>query len=136
MAGDGKILYSGHSNLQRLFCLNADGSPDTTFGNNGEIIVGWHGITSIAIASDQKILLGGFFDIGNNMLVGKLARYWNDGTPDIRFGRSGVVTVHGNGSSIYFDTIRIFQDKYLLVYGVKFPSQNLFVARYIIKRKP
>lgn len=142
VASDGKVLYTGHSNLQSLFRLNADGSPDTTFGNNGSVMVGWHGITSIAIASDQKILLGGYFDLGDNVLVGKLARYWSDGTPHLRFGRSGVVTVHGevtdygNIRGIYFDTISIFQDKYLLVHGVKFSAQNLFVARYIIKRKP
>lgn len=142
VANDGKILYTGFSYLQRLFRLNADGSPDATFGNNGEVNVGWDGITSIAIAPDQKIFLAGLSDIGNSTKVGKLARYWSDGTPDIRFGRSGVVTVHGevtdhgNMRGIFFDTISFFQDKYLLAYGARFPSQNLFVSRYIIKRKP
>ena len=70
--------------------LRADGSRDTTFGNNGvaNASIGTYDFgNALAVQSDGKILIGG---IGNANFA--IARFLTNGTRDNTFGSSGIVT--------------------------------------------
>jgi uncharacterized delta-60 repeat protein len=85
---DGKIVIGGDfglvngSSQARVARLNADGSRDTTFntGVGADRIV-----TSVAIAPDGKIMLGGLFTTINWVSRPKIARLNPDGSLDTIF---------------------------------------------------
>ena len=102
---DGKILIQGDDYSKGGFDPspilarhNADGTPDTSFGNNGFIIHGLESepewvIVAASLQSDGKILLGGFlrfapFDPNNR---GLLIRLNPDGQLDDSFGAEGIL---------------------------------------------
>ncbi len=85
---NGKIIIGGYFNtydgisIQRLACLNSDGSPDSSFtGGTGPS----HGITSIALQSDNKIIIGGLFTSYNGNTVNSIARLDTNGVLDFSF---------------------------------------------------
>ncbi|HEY7425012.1 MAG TPA: hypothetical protein VH682_12345 [Gemmataceae bacterium] len=86
---DGKILTGGFGRTNHgvdysyLARYNANGTVDTTFGSNGEVVIPQAGLTSIAVQTDGKILVGG----GTT-----LARYNANGTLDTTFGNGGELT--------------------------------------------
>jgi uncharacterized delta-60 repeat protein len=96
-AGDSKILLAGmdYAGQYRvaMMRLNANGTLDTTFGNNGQVVtlIPTSGINSVGIAvtSSGQILAVGE-DYPNNTVV--LARYNPDGSLDTTFGSGGEAT--------------------------------------------
>jgi uncharacterized delta-60 repeat protein len=112
--GDGKIVAAGYSynrtNYNSTFALvryNMDGSLDTAFGTNGKVItaignsnVGVPGSSddgafAMAIQGDGKIVAAGYANSWNGSNYANtfaLARYNTDGSLDITFGSSGIVT--------------------------------------------
>lgn len=101
---DGKIIVAGTSGSASLISsddllfamarVNANGTPDVSFGTQGMVVTqvspGQNFITDIAhkvlVQPDGKICLGG---TARNALA--LARYHADGTPDLTFGQNGTV---------------------------------------------
>ena len=94
---DGKILvggeftnYDGQTGVNRLIRLNADGTLDTDFRDNA-VVDGTtarfnNAIRSIAIQSDNKILIGGTFNSYSGQTgVNRLIRLNADGTLDTNF---------------------------------------------------
>lgn len=96
---DGKIIIGGYFtsyngiSRNRIARLNADGSLDESFNpgtgaNNG--------INSIAIQSDGKIIIGGYFTSYNGTSRNRIARLNTDGSLDESFnpgtGANGTVT--------------------------------------------
>ena len=91
---DGKIVLSGYiftgsSTDVLLIRLNADGTPDNTFGTNGIVITDFGNTSEVAEAivlqDDGKILLAGDHE-ERFMLV----RYNTNGTLDNTFGTGGL----------------------------------------------
>ena len=85
---DGKILLGGaytfYSGLtqNRFIRINSNGSKDTTF----DIGTGFNsGVSSIAIQSDGKILVGGSFSTYQGSTQNRLIRLNTDGTKDTSF---------------------------------------------------
>jgi uncharacterized delta-60 repeat protein len=82
---DGKIIAGGDSQFWNgasvgfIARLNSNGTADTTFTtNNG---TGANGsIVSIAVQSDDKILIGGGFSAWNNTRISRIFRLNSDGT--------------------------------------------------------
>jgi uncharacterized delta-60 repeat protein len=111
--GDGKILVGGryetgtagldlHTQFA-VFRYNADGTPDSTFGNgtgytqlppggSGPIA---DGVYSLGLQADGKIVAGGqlTFSGSNGGRFAELARFNSDGSLDPNFGSSGSVTL-------------------------------------------
>src|SRR5688572_5666957 len=62
LQSDGKVLVSNNGGFSRL---NSDGSPDTNFIVGIDYVCGdeacYRGVYSIAVQSDGKLLLGGYF---------------------------------------------------------------------------
>jgi uncharacterized delta-60 repeat protein len=98
---DGKILAAGKESIftaktglwASTFAMaryNANGTLDTTFGNNGEVVTaGDAGASSIVVQADGKILTSG----SNNLLV----RYNANGSLDTTFGSGGKVATNFSG---------------------------------------
>jgi uncharacterized delta-60 repeat protein len=99
---DGRIIVGGQlietdDSDFRLVRYNADGSPDTSFGDHGSVV--WdlsRGdiITAIALATDGKIVVGGrFYSIPGTSAEGfVVARLLPTGEFDDTFGTGGVAT--------------------------------------------
>jgi len=92
---DGKILLGGGftqyngTSRNRIARLNADGSLDTSFnpGTGAEGPTGGSpiSINSIALQSDGKILIGGYFTSINGTSINNLVRLNEDGSIDTSF---------------------------------------------------
>ncbi len=100
---DGKIVLAGwtrnpgNANPTGLLLtrINADGSRDPSFGNNGIVqtdVLGSGGeATSMVVQSDDRIVVAGSVTVnGNTNFV--LARYLPDGALDSSFGNNGIGT--------------------------------------------
>jgi uncharacterized delta-60 repeat protein len=96
---DGKIVVGGTRGSQAdfnfdfaLVRLDADGTPDNTFGTAGRVTADFGGnaedrINALALQPDNKIVAAGIGTSGNNMAA--VARYNPNGTPDTTFGTGG-----------------------------------------------
>ena len=79
---------------------NVNGSLDTSFDTDGKVMTDFsaHGASalSLAICSDQKIIVGGYDDNGTDDDFA-LARYNSNGSLDTSFGTGGKVTTDLGG---------------------------------------
>jgi uncharacterized delta-60 repeat protein len=80
LQGDGRIVAAGVNEDERAFALaryDPDGSPDTSFGENGTVMtrIGRQGSGAFAVAlqADGKIVAAGFSERGSGEFG--LARY-------------------------------------------------------------
>lgn len=102
LQNDGKILIGGYFTsyngqiYNNIIRLNQDGNVDLTFqtgiGFNNEV-------TAIALQSDGKILVGGFFDMYNGQSVPNLVRLHGDGSLDIDSIRKDDIKLYPNPAS-------------------------------------
>lgn len=122
LQSDGKIVMVGSRVVASTYSTfvvaryNADGSLDTTFGNNG-----WSSATfgadyefaaSVAIHPDGKIVVGGIiWNSGNDVPTRDfaIARFNSDGSIDTTFDSDGKITISFN------DLIGTFYQEYLSV---------------------
>ncbi len=97
---DGKILAGGRvavwgvssdPNDAAIFRFNSDGTPDTTFGNGGYLLTGLDA-GPLALQSDGKIVAAGLIHQTNGTSVLGVRRFNANGSPDLGFGTSGMVT--------------------------------------------
>lgn len=91
LQSDGKIVVGGgftsykSSLVNYITRLNTDGSPDNSF-NSGTAANEW--VHNLALQSDGKILLCGFFTRYNGADTRRIARLNSDGTLDASFNTS------------------------------------------------
>jgi uncharacterized delta-60 repeat protein len=97
---DGKIVTGGIGSAQtgigiNLIRYNADGSIDTSFGNNGFVLVDDNHFildnVTILIQPDGEILAAATYFIGGNTADFAVLRFNSDGSPDADFGTNGRV---------------------------------------------
>jgi uncharacterized delta-60 repeat protein len=115
---DGKIVVAGSAYAPgpsrsdfALARLNADGTPDNTFGTNGKVTTafpaGRHsGASAVAVQADGKLVAAGIVytsgqpdGYSSDFAV---ARYNADGTPDNAFGAGGLAALdfdHSDGAA-------------------------------------
>lgn len=106
---DGRIIMGDQTNLNsstvpinNFIRLTPGGVPDSTFNPGG---VGFQNILpgslrAIEVLPDGKILLGGKFDVVNNVARHRLVRLNTDATVDLSF------QVNTSGTGNYFSTIK------------------------------
>jgi uncharacterized delta-60 repeat protein len=139
---DGKIVVAGFFGADSkyeflLLRCNSNGSPDTSFGNNGivrtQIFGGYNDderIASLALQTDGRIVVAG--QAGGGF---ELARYNTDGSLDTSFGPDHKGTVHtfvGNYASAAY-AVAIQADGKILAAGQDrtYAKQNGFaLVRY------
>ncbi len=108
MQSDGKFVLAGFTTVSsndRAFAVvrfNANGTVDTTFGNNGLATTNFStfedNAISVKIAPDGKIVAAGVsykFDNSTDRTIA-VARYNSDGSPDVTFGSGGNVRIDAN----------------------------------------
>jgi uncharacterized delta-60 repeat protein len=101
---DGKILAAGYKNSLAkdyfLLRLNSNGTLDDTFDGdsgvgNGVVVTpvgsGNDSAAQIMLQADQKILVGGTYDIASGQSGFGIVRYLTDGKLDTSFGSGGMV---------------------------------------------
>jgi uncharacterized delta-60 repeat protein len=114
---DGKIVAGGDfsafngTTVNRIVRLNTDGTLDTAFTNNIGTGAG-NTVFSIAIQSDQKIVVGGSFNTFNGTTVNRIARLNTDGTLDTAF-----TTNTGTGANNTVNAIAIQSDQKIILGG-------------------
>lgn len=75
------ISYNG-ATVKQIVRLNTDGTLDTSFNVGGGVS---HGINSLALQSNDKIVIGGNFEYFDGTPVNRIARLNTDGTLDNTF---------------------------------------------------
>jgi uncharacterized delta-60 repeat protein len=116
---DGKIVLGGHSHTATRFALvrlNANGSVDTSFGENGFAITAYQNSSigeAVAIQSGGRIVLGGTtYDGMDNKAA--VVRYMPDGSLDSAFG---ICAFGGPTADAFGKALKIQDDGRLLVAG-------------------
>jgi uncharacterized delta-60 repeat protein len=108
---DGRIVITGTDNYLEFAIgrINADGSPDTTFGGTGFVSLnlskrgnGGSRGAAVAVQADAKIVAT---DWVNSQWV--VLRFLPNGTLDTTFGSGGIATIQMSGSAsvILFQTV-------------------------------
>jgi uncharacterized delta-60 repeat protein len=88
---DGKIVVGGlfttfnGATVNRIVRLNSDGTIDTAFTTNTGTAFNSLFVYSVAIQSDGKIVVGGWFTTFNGATVNRIVRLNADGTRDTAF---------------------------------------------------
>jgi uncharacterized delta-60 repeat protein len=123
---NGKILLLGQSyitgtaNDPVLIRLNADGSYDTSFGDDGiaTFIVsnGFDFVTQFVLQPDGKVLVVGNTAVGNFYDV-FILRVDDTGALDNTFGIGGLVTTHVSNNKNWAESITLADDGKILVGG-------------------
>ncbi|GEM_PF-4500788 len=139
---DGKILVVGwarssFSNNSRTYIakLNADGTPDSSFGTFGVIFPIWdepkNNIRQLDILPDEKILLSGSAWTSNGTLGYFITRLNKDGSLDSNFGTNGRVVGTLPSGNYYVQRLFVLEDGNLLAWvnGDLFPPLSLDVIR-------
>lgn len=93
---DGKILVMGSSTDFSVIRLNANGSLDKTFGDNGIAsaaysFYGFKESSLLAVQADGKIIIAGYSIDGDDIFYTSLARFKTNGELDSSFGTNGGV---------------------------------------------
>jgi uncharacterized delta-60 repeat protein len=129
---DGKLVIGGaflsfnRVTVNRIVRLNSDGTRDASFTTNTG--TGFNNpVYSIAIQSDGKIVIGGFFTTFNGVTVNRIVRLNSDGTLDTTF-----TTNTGTAFNNTVDSIAIQSDGKLII-GGQFSTFNGVTANYIVR---
>jgi uncharacterized delta-60 repeat protein len=105
LQADGKIVVAGAVSVLPGYCCKfavaryeADGDPDTTFGDNGVAVLDFaYGANAVAIQPDGKIVAAGSKWGGGDAMA--VARLNSDGSPDTTFGGDGTILATFDGWS-------------------------------------
>jgi uncharacterized delta-60 repeat protein len=114
---DGKIIIGGTfitargTTQNRIARLNTDGTLDTGF-NTGGTIGADGGVYAVAVQSDGKIIIGGFFTTARGTTQNRIARLNTDGTLDTGFNTGGTI-----GVSAFVSAIAIQSDGKIIIGG-------------------
>jgi uncharacterized delta-60 repeat protein len=122
---NGKIVVGGNftnyngTNVPKIIKLNTDGSNDTSFVS-GTGFNDW--IMAMAIQSDDKIVVGGYFTTYNGTSANRIIRLNSNGSIDTSF-------VYGTGFNSIVTAIAIQPDGKIIVTG-NFGTNNPLDGRY------
>jgi uncharacterized delta-60 repeat protein len=114
---DGKIVAVGYSNSGLTTGLdfagarlNTDGTPDSSFGNDGKIVtpIGNNddSANKVILQNDGKIVVGGIGRIASDTDF-TIIRYNPNGTFDTQFGNNGIAVARRTGESESISNLRI-----------------------------
>lgn len=134
---DGKVLAVGQTTVVRY---NADGTVDTSFGTNGQVVAnfgtGGERLYAVAVQPDGRILIAGAREDNVGLPANDdfaMMRLEADGTLDASFGTGGVVTTdfHGRIDAAY--DVLVQPDGAIVLAGVALDAAvnaDFAVARY------
>lgn len=114
----------------KIVRLNSDGSPDLDFSVNIGTGFGTYGVNSLAIQSNDKIVVGGEFVTLNGVGNKYLARLDLDGTPDVAFNTDIISTGNHNGVGGTLKAVAL-QSGDITVFGGNFTDINGATSNYV-----
>jgi uncharacterized delta-60 repeat protein len=140
---DGKILATGYSviitdNTSELVLAryNADGTPDSTFGNDG-IVTNDFGYdlafgTGAVLLPDGRILLVGTASYGNQPTNYLLVQFLPDGSLDNSFGNNGIIITNISPAYDSPHSLKLLADGRFVVAGTTgyYQDNQIALARY------
>ena len=133
---DGKLLVLTAGALNRL---KPDGSVDETFGDNGRLRISHDATTGFTVVSDGSIITSGLLfrsTSSGNRTSSELRKYFSDGSPDVRFGISGRLSVDTPEYDTYLGSIFQLLDSTINVIGYRtIYNGQIFRSKISIKRK-
>ena len=145
LQSDGKIVVAssdgyGFESTFAISRLNADGSLDAGFGNNGKVNTvfgdGGSAVGSLVLQADGKTIAVGVSHVnGSQRSDFGLARYNIDGSLDATFGGDGKVITSFGSTDDTANKVVLQSDNKILVAGAAqgnndAPSKGFAVARY------
>jgi uncharacterized delta-60 repeat protein len=139
----GKIVIVGQTPLQNGFPgpvvvarYNTNGSLDTSFNGDGYVIDGSQYLASVAVQSDDRIVVAGQWSSEFNWTVA-LARFNVNGTPDTTFGSGGLVVTTLANNQLYPDAVTMQPDGRIVVGGTQSPypgTSSLLASNFLLVR--
>ncbi len=123
---DGKILIGGYTTnystyWMLLIQLNADGTLDPAFGNNGILLqplgTQENNIFALALQGDGKILAAGYSQDDNYNHIPVVLRFSETGVLDVTFGANGVATIPVTESDNDFSAVSVQSDGKIVAAG-------------------
>lgn len=133
---DQKLLVLTGGAINRL---NADGSFDGTFGNNGRLNVANNNMSTFTVLGDGSIITSGSFFRNTPFgyrAAGELRKYFSDGSLDVRFGISGRVLIDSPGYDTFLGNSCQLSDSTITVIGHRtINNGQIFRSKVSIKRK-
>jgi uncharacterized delta-60 repeat protein len=128
---DEKIIFTGSARITAtsgftfdmvVGRMNADGTLDVTFGNNGYYNLGSTGGSvfgyDVRLQPDGKIVVCGGYSLTASNTEFLVVRLNPDGTPDTTFGGGdGISIITGNTSEDYAYAVRIRSDEKIVLAG-------------------
>lgn len=143
LQADGKIVACGWQQVNNTYKsviarVNANGTPDTTFGTKGTItfstipgvVMNGGTLRNIKIQSDGKIVVAGIA-YHSSGYKGIVQRYDSTGVLDNNFGNNGTVAIQfASGAHSYAEDIYIQNDDKIVVLGyTSFTNYAIRLAR-------
>jgi uncharacterized delta-60 repeat protein len=125
---DGKLVVAGGSGVDFFLArVHANGSPDSSFGTNGQVLTDFgtsaDQARGLVLQADGRILVA-----GRTASDFALARYHPDGTLDGTFGTAGKVTTDFGTSSDFAFGLALRADGKIVLAGSS--GGNFALARY------
>lgn len=114
--------------------LNADGSLDNTFGDNGKLITmikkGYNLPRKISVLPSGKIFVTGSVTVSKNKAYAPVFKFLNNGFYDTSFADKGLLTVSFGNKNVATD-LKIIDDDNLYLTGtaIKNNFQNTFLCK-------
>ncbi|MDB5172650.1 MAG: hypothetical protein JWN51_1423, partial [Phycisphaerales bacterium] len=137
---DGKIVVgitggiSGPSIIPvggTLHRFNADGSPDTNFGKDGQVAAMSGQIEAVALGPDGAIIVGGENLVTSNSTQIVVARVKADGSIDSGFGQNGLAAIP-SGTKI--EDVLVTPDDKILVGGFNYSgTPNTLLTNFVYR---
>lgn len=135
---DGKFLIAGMINTSGfdllLIRVNADGSIDNTFGNNGYNIynISDDDLLTKMIVINNSIYLGSYSKLSGKNTDNYIIKLKMDGTLDVNYGTSGIVTLDPqNGSEDHINDFQVLDDGSVVATGIS--RKNSINSQYITR---
>jgi uncharacterized delta-60 repeat protein len=142
-ADDGKIVVAAgiygnpippgrNSGQVALARFNADGTPDTTFGQSGQVVTplpnsgGW--VLATTVQADGKIVAAGRTLVGSSSVL-SLLRYNTNGSLDTTFGNGGLVQT--SAAPIFSDQMDVAIQSDGRIVATSTVNSEFMVARYL-----
>lgn len=124
---DGKYIAAGYTGKPgssdtdiMLVRYNTDGTIDNSFGDNGIVLADYENADDFAwvvkVDKYDKLVVGGNTTINNSKIL-EVARFNSDGSPDISFGKNGILVTQITGFEEECRDLLIQPDGKILIAG-------------------
>lgn len=108
--------------------LSQNGQPDPEFGSNGFVnFPPFSFMGFITVQPSGKFYVTGYQILPPGPNAGRVQRFWANGKPDLRFGRSGSALVKIGGEHLYLGPAFIERSGKVALQGVQPPNNQLYI---------